>query len=131
MNGVNEDQEENIYDGNGNLNANILRSWNLVTMDWDSYYKVEKDYSVAVPFSLSSESFNKENFKVYPNPASSVINVFSNIPIEQMELYDILGKKVLSSINNKKLNVESLKNGIYVLKVFNNNRPSTKKIVIK
>ena len=117
------------YDGNGNNIEFISEDDGSGSLMFVS--KVESDYSVVAPFSLSSESFNKENFKVYPNPASSVINVFSNIPIEQMELYDILGKKVLSSINNKKLNVESLKSGIYVLKVFNNNRPSTKKIVIK
>ena len=125
---VDTDRELNTYDANGNLKVYILED--AISGPWEGYYRVDNDYSVAAPFSLSAESFNKENFKVFPNPVSDVINLVSSVWIEKIELFDILGKKVLSSSNTKQLNVEHLKSGIYVLKVFSDNRSDSKKIVI-
>lgn len=123
---VNSDRELSEYDGDDNKTKYTWYSW--LGGAWEPYYKEEKDFSVAAP--LSTESFENDNFKVFPNPASSVINIVSKIAIDKVELYNILGKKVMQSSNNKPLNVESLNAGIYVLKVFNNNKSATKKIVI-
>ncbi|WP_445737575.1 T9SS type A sorting domain-containing protein [Mariniflexile sp.] len=128
-NDENEDRETNSYDANGNVTANILEDW--VSGAWKPYYKIEKDYSVADPFSLSSEAFSKQDFKVYPNPASSVINISSQTPIKKVEMFDVLGKKVLSSSEEKQINTENLKSGVYVLKAFSNSQSATKRVIIK
>jgi hypothetical protein len=123
------DREFNSYDTNGNNTVLVFEDNN--TGSWVKYFKEEKDFSIAAPFSLSAESFNKESFKVFPNPASDVINVISTIGIDRIELFDISGKKVVSTSQNKQINIKNIKSGLYVLKVFNNNIATSKKLVIR
>tara|TARA_R110002049_G_scaffold308819_1_gene514205 strand:+ start:6237 stop:7346 length:1110 start_codon:yes stop_codon:yes gene_type:complete len=126
---TNEFLDTYTYDANGNLEEIISSSWE--DDDWVEGGKVEWDYSVAAPFVLSTKSFEKESFKVFPNPASDIIHIASNGTIEKVELFDSVGKKVLFTSNNEKINVEHLKSGMYLLKVFNNNRSATKRIIIE
>ncbi|MEW4925188.1 T9SS type A sorting domain-containing protein [Algibacter sp. 2305UL17-15] len=117
------------YDGNGNRTEVISEDNDSGSLMFVS--KVESDYSVVNPFNLSSDLFNKTSFKVYPNPASDVLNISSSNPIEKMEMYNVIGGKVMQSSNTKQFNIERLKSGIYLLKVFSTNGSATKKIVIK
>ncbi|MFD1613497.1 T9SS type A sorting domain-containing protein [Gelatiniphilus marinus] len=124
---VNSDRELSTYNANNNKEVYAFQTW--LSNAWVNEAKFEMDYSVAAP--LSTESFENESFKVFPNPTSDVINIASKIAIDKVELYNVLGKKVMQSTNTKQLNVERLGAGIYVLKVFNSNKSATKKIVIK
>lgn len=73
---------------------------------------------------------------VYPNPTTSLINIKSkkNEKIDRIELYNTLGKKV---ITEKVENINSIVNtnylapGLYVLKIFSNNKYVTKRIIKK
>lgn len=72
------------------------------------------------------------DFDVYPNPATSILNL-SNISftIKKVELYNVLGKKVLTSTKNK-INIENLVKGVYLLKVeAEDGKYATKRIVKK
>ena len=64
---------------------------------------------------LSNENFNAETIKVYPNPVNNFLYI-ENIKDSNYEIYDITGKRVLNGINNQ-INVSSLENGVYFLKV--------------
>lgn len=68
---------------------------------------------------------------IYPNPTSGNINISTEVELTKMELYDVLGKKVLKSSYVNKLNVESLKSGIYFLRLYNNKSMDIKRVVIK
>lgn len=122
----NSDRQLNEYDVNENQTAIELQTW--ISGGWVKEHRVEMDYSAA---SLGTESFEKDSFKIYPNPATSTVNIASKVAIDKMELYNMLGKKVMESSHPKGLNVESLNSGIYVLKVFNKEKSVTKKIVVK
>ena len=64
---------------------------------------------------LLNESFIENKPTFYPNPTTSQIN-FSE-EISELEVYDVTGKKVKSFENaNTTFNIDSLENGIYVLK---------------
>jgi Secretion system C-terminal sorting domain len=121
-----EDRELSTYDANGNKTVYIFENWTGV---WEPYYKEEASYSVASP--LGVESFENVSFKVFPNPASDVVNLSSFSDIEKIEMFNVLGEKVLVSSKAKQLHVESLKSGVYLLKVFSGNRSATKRIVIE
>jgi len=78
---------------------------------------------------LGLENFSSEaNIKVFPNPTSGIINITTSKQIGgdfQIEIYSILGKKielnnVVSEEFNKRINIESLANGIYFLKIIDN-----------
>ena len=77
-----------------------------------------------------------DKVQIYPNPVTSgriYINVETNTT-KSIELYDMLGKRILSTEMNgyqKELNVSNLKAGVYILKLSEKNNNVTRKIVIK
>lgn len=71
---------------------------------------------------------------IYPNPVSNgkiYITTKENSGID-IEIYDVLGKKVLSkSLFGKELNISKLIAGIYILKIKEGNNSATRKLVVK
>ncbi|MDV6167967.1 T9SS type A sorting domain-containing protein [Flavobacterium sp. DG1-102-2] len=62
--------------------------------------------------------------RLYPNPASNVVNLKSdNVMVSEYAIYNILGKLVAESkiteTNNAQINIESLEKGIYFVKANN------------
>ena len=54
--------------------------------------------------------------RIYPNPASSIVNVQSNQDIREIIVMDISGRKLLSQTNAQKtIDVRGLDKGIYIL----------------
>ncbi len=81
---------------------------------------------------LSNDSFTNENdYKVFPNPVQNELNIQSDSEIEKIEIYSLEGKLMLQS-NAKIINVHSLENGIYILKITDfNGHKKIKKIIKK
>jgi len=84
------------------------------------------------------EAVTLDNYlRVYPNPASTVLNVKLTSFNENvnLEVYNVLGQIVipLQKMNNDsfELNVSSLNKGVYFLKVNNENKMSTVKFAIE
>lgn len=80
---------------------------------------------------LGTESFISDNNKIslYPNPATSVLNIKVNYNTTQstpsyVEIYDLKGVKVLNQklnlmdFDNYQVNIESLNRGVYLVKAF-------------
>lgn len=77
------------------------------------------------------ESFN---FNLFPNPASNFITVLSDFEIDNLEIYNLVGKRILSLNtleNGDRLNVTDLKSGLYFLKISSNGINHTEKFVKK
>lgn len=53
--------------------------------------------------------------QIFPNPASTQINVESKMDFDQILIYDYLGQKILKKSRTDRLNVKSLSRGIYFL----------------
>lgn len=76
-----------------------------------------------------------EGLTIYPNPVSAEkTHVFIaskfNLP-KQIEIFDVLGKRIFSSrINNKVLNINNLRRGVYIIKITENGLSETRKLVI-
>ena len=83
---------------------------------------------------LSVESFETNNFNVYPNPVSNgIVNITSrsNDAIS-ITVFDILGKQVITeTVSDSSLNVSSLNTGIYIMKITQNGNYITKKLVVR
>lgn len=87
---------------------------------------------------LSDKSFLVEDKSIstYPNPATSIINLKSNTNkiINSIEMYNVLGKKVLSKENNEQfstLNISGFTKGVYMLKINVEGSIQTQKIIIQ
>jgi aldose sugar dehydrogenase len=72
-----------------------------------------------------SPNYKEYNVKIYPNPASSVLNIENEKSLPKpirYALFDMTGKKLIentSSRDNFQINIRSLKPGVYVLRIFN------------
>jgi len=75
-----------------------------------------------------------QGLTLYPNPVSNgkLFIYSSKNLLKQVEIFDVLGKKVLSaSIFDKTLDVSSLTSGVYIIKVEEGSSTSTRKLVIR
>lgn len=84
---------------------------------------------------LSSDKFVLENFNIYPNPATNVVNITNsdNMFVNQVQVYDLSGKLITTqNFNNEteiQLNVETLTSGAYLLHIQTNEGIAVKKLV--
>jgi hypothetical protein len=86
---------------------------------------------VSVTLAVSDEDLLDTQILIYPNPATEFINIRSTLNIHKLELYTILGKKVLTTMETKPINIGHISSGIYLLRVFSENGVLSKKVLIK
>lgn len=80
----------------------------------------------------STDDLAIKGFSSSPNPVVDELNVSANSPIKSVEVFDILGKKVLSFKPNNTssaLNISQLRGGIYIVKVRIDDKMGTYKII--
>jgi uncharacterized repeat protein (TIGR01451 family) len=89
---------------------------------------------------LAVDEFENSNFIFYPNPVNDVLNVSvknSNNTIDQINVYDVLGKMMLhkkttSALLTESINVSQLAKGVYFVEVTTNNQSKViKKIMVQ
>lgn len=121
----------------GNYNARLRSRWtntptpSLNSCDTVSYGSII-DFTIEVTESLGNEDFYRNSIKLFPNPAQSVITITNETIISKVEIFDILGQKVIEkSFNNTQaiINVENLSNGTYLVKTTSENGVQTSKIL--
>lgn len=83
---------------------------------------------------LSLETFNLDEFELYPNPVKDHLIITSKKGFDSLVIYDINGRIVKhisgnASNLNYKLDVQNLSNGLYLLKLQSNNGSQIKKFV--
>ncbi len=72
----------------------------------------------------------QQEFKVFPNPFTSLITVNSDVEIEQLELISLSGKTVAISANSS-IEINELPSGIYLLRISTEKSVYVKKVVKK
>jgi len=72
------------------------------------------------PTASIDDFYSQNSLKIYPNPTTDFINIenFNSINIDNFEIYNLLGEKVMDEkLSDKAINVSRLAKGIYILKV--------------
>ena len=93
-----------------------------------SYYS----YVVGSSCALQLDTFSELNQISFPNPVTDVINITSNINLDKVELYNLLGNLVLKTeTNTNSIDVTNLSSGIYLISVYSGNERVVKKIIIQ
>ena len=69
--------------------------------------------------------------KLYPNPVDDLINIQSDNLIFKVEIYDILGKNILTifDTNITIVKLPFLKSGIYLMKIYSDNNVENHRII--
>ena len=141
---VNHLKFEYTYDGNGNAVSGLCLGFggnDWVSHDGDiemvfsngeksnEYYGFWVDVVYVDPTSVG-ENVSATSFKVYPMPAENEIQIQAE-GFQKAEIYSVTGQKLMES-TMEKMNVSSLSQGVYLLKVYDQSgKAETQRIVVK
>lgn len=92
------------------------------------------DFAVGEISALSTTNFELDSIKIVPNPSTSNFVTITSSLNEDIEVvvFDVIGKQISSQkLQNNKLDVSGLKTGMYLLKISQKEKTTTKKLVIK
>lgn len=96
----------------------------------DNFRMKIDDISVAAGVGINDV---ENNISIYPNPASSVLNVNANSNIQSVEVMNLMGQTIqieLANGLNTQINTSSLSNGVYMLRVTTENGVINQKFTV-
>ena len=106
-------------DGNGPyLQLIDLNSDNTIPKNW-----------IAAEFYDNVETVSNDDFSVYPDPTSDILHIISDKKFVSFEIIDLTGKVLVKTTDNL-VNVSSLPNGIYLLKINTKHNAFVKKVSV-
>lgn len=105
-----------------------FRAYNGATVSFDNISFVSPGAT------LSSSSFNAiKGLTIYPNPVvDGTLYISTQANAERtVQIYDILGKQVVNRVtSNEAINVSNLKAGVYIVKITEEGKTASRKLVI-
>ncbi len=97
-------------------------------MSVTNYYS----YVVGSACMMGTSQFSELNEISFPNPVSDRVNINSNITLDKIEIYSILGNLVLKTeTNTSSIDVSSLSTGVYLITIYSGSEKITKKIIVQ
>jgi hypothetical protein len=111
-----------LYIRNDNANAGSTNG--TFTINYIEFYYAETA-------GLADSNLSDENsIHLFPNPVKDILSIKSPSILKKLEVFNVLGQKVMGRENTNDLNVTKLKSGAYFLKIVNENSTvSTKKFI--
>ena len=111
-----------LYIRNDNANAGSTNG--TFTINYIEFYYAETA-------GLADSNLSDENsIHLFPNPVKDILSIKSLSILKKLEVFNVLGQKVMGRENTNSLNVTKLNSGAYILKTMNENGAvSTKKFI--
>ncbi|MGS2727298.1 aryl-sulfate sulfotransferase [Psychroserpens sp. BH13MA-6] len=79
--------------------------------------------------SLSVQDVAMSNVTIFPNPTSHSIQINSQFDIDLIEVYSLVGQKVIVSKNQTSIDLSNLDSGVYFIKVYSDSRNYSQRII--
>lgn len=91
------------------------------------------DFKVTTTGTVSNEKFFTENFNLYPNPTSDVLNISSKngLEMKEIKITDLSGRIVRTLNNATTINVSDLSAGTYLIDITTNEGKASSKFIKK
>lgn len=96
-----------------------------------TYIKV---FRIQLPNLSTDEIQSSEKATLYPNPVTNVLNIDAKEDISEIKVYNMAGQQVLSKearSKNPKIDMSTLKAGVYVVEVTSDSNTTTHKVIKK
>jgi uncharacterized repeat protein (TIGR01451 family) len=86
---------------------------------------ITNTYMTTVSQTASSSDYSSNTISLFPNPSNGLITITSQSNIETVQIYDHLGRKIKTAINNElssemDFNLSELTSGLYFIEVSSN-----------
>jgi len=92
---------------------------------------IESNFNLNTCLSLSTDNLLNDKIIIYLNPVEDLIHINTGLTILEVEIYDVLGKRLnFIKLNNRKIDMTNTNKGIYVLKIKTEIGIITKKIIL-
>jgi beta-glucanase (GH16 family) len=89
-------------------------------------------YVVGSACALEVSAFSELNKISFPNPVSDFVNIASNVILDKVEIYNLLGNLILKTEKDTNIiDVTSLSSGVYLMTVYSGNDKVVKKIIVR
>lgn len=108
-----------------------LGSIDFFSVDANNQYWVD-DVIYDEMFITGTDDFSKENFSVYPNPVRDILHINTVTAVDNINVYDVLGKLVLQSqpdAVSPHIDMSTLSSGAYLVQVTIGNASKTVKVI--
>jgi len=119
LNGVNEsDLVLQLRDGSGvwsSFSGTLDTNNNTLVYNFGSPINFNAVTASANGVTLYTNSINKLDINVFPNPVTTSINIATNLDVN-VSVYNAVGQKVLRT-NKKTIDLSSFLNGVYIFEV--------------
>lgn len=128
---TNSGSEKPFWTFSGTEAKNVPNSLSGTTLEASSIggpnFDPEDDATASV------NDFFSSKISVYPNPANEFVKISSELEINNVEVYNLLGKRIISTAKlvDNTLNVSSLSSGVYLIKLTSGEAVASKKLIIK
>ena len=139
--------DEPLYDGNqpqwinetvsltDYLNEDIFIRFKLYTdggLRRDGFY-FDNFKIKGISENLGISEIEQVIFDIYPNPTGNYINIRSEVKINKLEIFDLMGKKLLEieKENIDRARLPKINSGVYIVKLFSDEGISNHRIIKK
>jgi hypothetical protein len=96
------------------INNGLVRAYFVSS---NLYNPTVQDFNDGMCIPLSIDEFDMANISIYPNPTYDVITIDTSRQIREVKVYSIHGREIPCYLKNKRLNVEHLASGVYIIRV--------------
>lgn len=99
----------------------------------DAFIFLVDDIAVSFTTSVNAQPL-AESLKVYPNPATDMLNINAGVEISNARLYSVSGQLVFESndnANEMQINTSGIPSGLYLLNITTKNGVITRKVSIR
>ena len=90
---------------------------------------IEIDFDISNCNTLSTTKIYLSSITAHPNPVKTMLSFNSNDLIEKIEVFNSIGKKVITQFNKNKIDFSNITKGIYHVKIYLNQQIITKKVL--
>jgi uncharacterized repeat protein (TIGR01451 family) len=97
--------------------GDIVPNTASIVFDFNSPIVTNTFNSTFIENALSTQDNVLQNVAVYPNPTSDFVMVTSQSSIAQIEVYSYVGHLVKKNKNQDRIDISSLKTGLYFIKI--------------
>lgn len=110
-----------LYGSNANVNPLGTTALNLSSIgNNDCFvikYKTDGTLWESTPLGIEDNQNGNISFKIFPNPTSEFLFINTQNLIKEVSIYNLVGQKMESKLDNNKINVSNLSNGTYFIKI--------------